>query len=141
MKKEAVLYSVIGLLVGLLIAGATATLSVNNDYRGMMRMMGMNMSRVQDSGMGHMDMSMSGMQAELQNKTGDEFDENFVAMMIAHHQGAIDMAEHALKNAKHDEVKQLAQDIIKAQSQEIDMMQDWQTEWDYDSKPDSHMMH
>lgn len=89
-------------------------------------MMGMSMSRVQDKGTGHMGMSMNGMQSQLQGKTGDDFDKNFIDMMIAHHQGAIQMAGLAKQNAKHDEVKKMAGDIISAQSKEIDMMKEWQ---------------
>lgn len=141
MKKETLLYGVIGLVVGGLLVGFTATLAVNNNNQGVMRMMGMNTSRIKDTGAGHMGMSMNDMQAELQGKTGDDFDENFVAMMIAHHQGAIEMAKLADKNAKHQEVKDLSKDISSAQSKEIEMMQTWQTEWGYEDTPRSHMMH
>ncbi|MBC8143364.1 MAG: DUF305 domain-containing protein [Armatimonadetes bacterium] len=43
----------------------------------------------------------------------------FYAMMIPHHQGAIDMSELALKNAERTEVKDLARKIIAAQKAEI----------------------
>ena len=41
------------------------------------------------------------------------------------------MANEAKKNAKHEEIKSLADDIIKAQTSEIDMMQKWQEDWGY----------
>lgn len=140
MKKESILIGIIGLLVGVGIAWATATLSVNNDNRGMMQMMGMNMSRIQDKSAGHMGMSMNNMQMELQDKTGDDFDKNFIDMMIAHHQGAVDMAELAKQNAKHNEVKKMADDIISAQTKEIDMMKGWQVDWGYTSDSSMKMM-
>jgi uncharacterized protein (DUF305 family) len=65
----------------------------------------------------------------LNNKTGDVFDKAFLSEMIAHHQGAIDMANAALKNAKHQEIKDLANAIISAQTKEINQMKEWQVTW------------
>lgn len=80
---------------------------------------------------GGMGMSMNGMTMMLNGKTGDDFDAAFLTMMVPHHQGAIDMAEAALTNAKHDEVKNLARDIIKSQQAEIDQMNLWMKNWKY----------
>ncbi|HBT4579262.1 TPA: DUF305 domain-containing protein [Klebsiella pneumoniae] len=52
-------------------------------------------------------------------------DEAFVRGMIAHHQGAVDMAKIQLKYGKDAELRQLAEDIIKAQELEIKQMQSW----------------
>ena len=52
-------------------------------------------------------------------------DVSFVKGMIAHHQGAIDMAKIELKYGKDPELKALAQNIIKAQQPEIKFMQKW----------------
>ena len=46
MKKESILYGIIGLLVGVLITGFFASYAVNNNYSGMMGVMGMNSNRV-----------------------------------------------------------------------------------------------
>lgn len=62
---------------------------------------------------------------------GADYDRNFIADMMVHHQGAIDMAKLALTNAKHPEVKAMASDIVAAQSSEIDQMKQWQTAWGY----------
>ena len=76
-------------------------------------------------------MSMTAMTGNLAEKTGDAFDEAFIALMIDHHQGAVDMAELAQANAKHAEVKRLANEIIGAQQLEIAQMKRWQTDWGY----------
>lgn len=49
----------------------------------------------------------------------------FAKGMIAHHQGAIDMAKTELKYGNDPEMRALAQAIIKAQQPEIDQMQNW----------------
>jgi uncharacterized protein (DUF305 family) len=140
LQKETIYVGVIGLLAGIIIAGGTAVLAVNSDNRGMMNMMGMNTSRMKDTSADHMGMSMNDMSDELNGRTGDDFDQNFLSMMIAHHQGAIDMAKLADKNAKRQEIKDLSKGILSAQSKEIDEMQTWQTEWGYKTTPESHMM-
>ncbi|MBU0750521.1 DUF305 domain-containing protein [Patescibacteria group bacterium] len=74
---------------------------------------------------GAMDDMMSG----LNGKSGDDFDKAFLSEMVVHHQGAVLMAESALKNAKHQEIKDLAQNIITAQKAEIAEMQGWEKSW------------
>ena len=49
-------------------------------------------------------------------------DRAFIAAMIPHHEGAIEMAEMALERGESDFVKSLAQEIIKAQKTEIDTL-------------------
>jgi uncharacterized protein (DUF305 family) len=56
--------------------------------------------------------------------TGDA-DRDFLASMIPHHQGAIDMAQVVLKHGKDPKVRKLAQDIIDAQQKEIATMKAW----------------
>lgn len=52
-------------------------------------------------------------------------DVDFVRGMIAHHQGAIDMAKIELQYGKDEAIRKLAEDIIQAQEGEIKMMKDW----------------
>ncbi|WP_246752959.1 DUF305 domain-containing protein [Sinorhizobium sp. BG8] len=52
-------------------------------------------------------------------------DVDFVRGMIAHHQGAIDMAKVELQYGKDAALRKLAEEIIKAQEGEISMMKDW----------------
>ncbi len=72
------------------------------------------------------------MAASLKGKTGDDLDKQFIIDMVAHHMGAIDMANQSAQNAKHDEIKKLSEDIFNAQTLEIGNMQDWAKMWGYD---------
>lgn len=72
--------------------------------------------------------------------TGETYDRTFIANMITHHQGAVDMAKMALKNAKHQELKDMANDIISTQEGEITKMESWQKDWGYPSTSGDTMM-
>ena len=58
--------------------------------------------------------------------TGDP-DRDFVAMMLPHHQGAVDMAKVELRYGKDPMLRKLAADIVKAQATEIAQMEAWRT--------------
>ncbi|AWP34970.1 DUF305 domain-containing protein [Pantoea eucalypti] len=62
-----------------------------------------------------MDTMMSRMAIE---PTGN-VDEDFVAMMTPHHQGAMDMAVAELRYGKNEQLRRIAQEIIVTQQQEI----------------------
>lgn len=78
-------------------------------------------------------MGMQGMMDEMmvgiKGKSGDDFDRAFMEEMIIHHEGAVSMAHEALRGSKHAEIRQMAQDIISAQTKEIQMMNDWMRTW------------
>ncbi len=57
------------------------------------------------------------------------FDAQFIDSMTEHHRGAITMAQQALKESQRPEIKQLAQNIITTQQQEIDQMAAWRKQW------------
>jgi len=65
-----------------------------------------------------MDKMMQGMAAQ---PMGD-VDADFAAMMIPHHQGAIDMAVLELRYGKNEQLRRIAQEIIVDQQQEIAAM-------------------
>jgi uncharacterized protein (DUF305 family) len=115
---------VIGLILGFGGAGAYFK-SARNANEGMHVMPGGQMMH----DMSGMQDEMDNMLGQLQGKTGDEFDKAFLSEMIMHHQGAVVMAEAALRNARHQEIKDMAREIIDAQAREINHMKEWQKNW------------
>lgn len=81
------------------------------------------------TGQSHMDEMMDQMMAALAGKTGDAFDQAFLAEMIVHHEGAVAMAEAVLETSERKELRELAEAIIAAQAKEIDQMKAWQEDW------------
>jgi uncharacterized protein (DUF305 family) len=137
MKQETIVAAVIGLLVGILATGFGTAIALNSNHAGMMSMH--DNHKTSNSPGDHSGMSMNDMTKELSQLQGDDFDQAYLEMMIAHHEGAIDMAELAATNAKHNEIKTLSTQIIDAQAKEISNMQQWQTEWGYGVRQ-MHMM-
>ena len=58
----------------------------------------------------------------LSEATGAEFDALWLELMVAHHEGAIEMAEQVVETTDDLEVQALAEAIIAAQAAEIDRM-------------------
>ena len=65
------------------------------------------------------------MQAMMDHRVSDNADTNFVAMMIPHHAGAVDMSLPALVESDNREIRTLARDIIAAQAGEIYEFRQW----------------
>lgn len=57
------------------------------------------------------------------------YEQKFMTGMIDHHAMAIEMAEICLTKAVHEELRQLCESIIAAQSREIRQMQRWLQDW------------
>lgn len=55
--------------------------------------------------------------------TGSEFDTAWIEAMIAHHEGAIDMAEEVLSDGTDPAIRALAEAIIAAQAAEIETLE------------------
>ncbi|PJJ54943.1 DUF305 domain-containing protein [Hymenobacter chitinivorans] len=53
-------------------------------------------------------------------------DQDFAAMMVPHHQSAIDMAKAELAHGRDTKLKEMAQGMIDAQQKEIQQFKDWQ---------------
>jgi uncharacterized protein (DUF305 family) len=86
--------------------------AVNMEMRGM------------SHGMGGMDLK------KLESLKGNEFDVEFLRQMIPHHEGAVEMANDLQKQDSHAELKELAEDIVKAQELEIKQMRVWLSTWE-----------
>ncbi|MEO3978283.1 DUF305 domain-containing protein [Streptomyces sp. CAU 1734] len=57
--------------------------------------------------------------AELRSAEGVEFDRAFARLMVAHHKGAVEMAEEERKNGRNATARKLADEVIANQSAEI----------------------
>lgn len=113
MSKEMIISGIIGLILGVLIAPV---------FTPMMPWGGM---------MGRNNFMMGPA-----NTMMEEINSHFIEQMIPHHEDAITMANLALTRAEHLEIKTLAGDIIKAQSEEIDQMKLWYKSWFGNNVPD-----
>ena len=69
-----------------------------------------------------MDHGGMGMGSEMVMENGEYSDESFIDAMAPHHQGAVEMAEVALENAEHPELRQLAENIVADQRAEIEQL-------------------
>lgn len=125
-KNTAVVITIVALVAGLGIG-----YKIGADKKSVIQGAHMMPDGTMMGGGDHMSMEdmMTSMNAELQGKTRDAFDQAFLSEMIVHHQGAVEMAELALANAKHQEIKDLAKTIITAQNKEIADMKTWQKSW------------
>jgi len=68
------------------------------------------------------DEAMRRMMQDMTIKPTGDVDRDFVAMMVPHHQGAIDMARALLRYGHNEQLKRIAQEIIVTQQQEIAAM-------------------
>lgn len=105
MTKETIIAGIVGLILGVLIVPVFMSVMPSGN-----RMM------YRDSMMGS-------------NQMMSQIDSHFIEQMIPHHEDAITMADLALVRAEHPEIKTLANNITKAQSEEIEQMKQWYTSW------------
>ena|SRR6476469_482567 len=82
------------------------------------------------SGGGHA--SMPGMATQeqleqLRNAKGRDFDKLWLQLMIAHHQGALTMAEEVRQKGVDVRVQEIADDVVVEQTDEIQRMRGWLT--------------
>lgn len=102
-----------------------------NQAGGMMGMMGMggvDLKAMPEHVQENMRRMMATMPAMHDGMMNENADVAFACGMIAHHQGAIDMAEVLLEYGKDPQMRALAEEIIAAQAGEIEQMTTWLAE-------------
>lgn len=108
------------------------TAAQNSNANSMGNMSGMNHNSMTMNSNHNMS-SMSEMKSS-PNAASQPYDLQFIDTMTQHHQGAIEMAEMALKKTQNAELKTFAQKIIDDQKKEIAQMKNWREKW-YAGKP------
>ena len=63
--------------------------------------------------------AMSKMMQDMNIKPSGDVDRDFAAMMIPHHQGAVDMAQAELRYGHREQLRRIARQIIASQPKEI----------------------
>ena len=66
--------------------------------------------------------AMTKMMIDMGIRPSGDVDTDFVAMMVPHHQGAIEMAQAELRYGRNEPLRRIAQEIIVTQLQEIAAM-------------------
>lgn len=69
--------------------------------------------------------SEASMHAKMAAASGDTVDSAYIAKMIAHHEGAVEMAEVALRDSRDPEIRRMAQAVVDTQTREIAEMRAW----------------
>ena len=59
----------------------------------------------------------------------DSFDQQFIDMMVPHHESGIEMAKVALTGTSRPELKRMAESIVKAQQTEVAQLKTWRKAW------------
>lgn len=78
-----------------------------------------------------MHMGMMGDKTDITRlEEAENFDRAFVEEMIPHHQMAVMMANMLKNSTQRPEMKMLADDIITAQTKEIEQMRSWLNKWE-----------
>ena len=113
-KYKALLSGIVGILVGSTSVAIAATNVVQAEQTSRL---------VISQTMPQRGMMMHGMMA------GEQTDRHFIEMMIPHHEGAVQMADLALKMSKRPEIKKLAESIKSDQTREIVQMKSWYKLW------------
>jgi uncharacterized protein (DUF305 family) len=78
---------------------------------------------------------MGGSSAASSFEEDEPFDRQFIDHMIPHHAMAIRSAQHMISDSERQELRELADDIVESQSEQIGRMRAWREEWYGDPGP------
>lgn len=78
---------------------------------------------------------------KLAGLTGEEFNEAYIADMLALQEGSTNSGEQATAASGREEIKELAKSIIMTRSQELAQMRSWQEAWGYEPTVGGHGGH
>lgn len=85
-----------------------------------------------EHGMSEMAKEMRAMNKMMVHHLGQkdtEYEKRFIDLMIPHHEGAVQMAKHALEHATQPELKEMAKKMIEDQQKEIEHLKKWREKW------------
>ncbi|HBB35877.1 MAG TPA: DUF305 domain-containing protein [Cyanobacteria bacterium UBA9273] len=126
MKNKSLIYGIVGLLAG---SALTGLLLINRTQA--QTQLGEQNSQIQKPQYDRRspETSRSANRLAMGMMDREQADRHFIQMMIPHHEGAVDMANLALNQAKRPEIKQLAEAIKRDQNREIEQMKTWYQQW------------
>lgn len=81
-------------------------------------------SYAEDAGQAYMK-SMEKMNVDMKKGMDPDPTKAWAKMMVAHHQGAVDMAQIVLKETKDSTIREMAEKTIKDQTKEQTMLKEW----------------
>ncbi len=106
-------------------AGGQGQMMQSMDMQGMHQNMQGMMANMNEAQKGYMEAMMKMHGPMMTAHLAKDSDVAFICGMIAHHQGAIDMADVVLKTGDNAEAKKMAEKTKKEQGQEIADMKEW----------------
>ncbi|MEK7581283.1 MAG: DUF305 domain-containing protein [Patescibacteria group bacterium] len=109
LKKEIIISGIVGIIIGIFLS------PILFNIWGWSPMMGGNYNNRSGGMMG--------------SSVTSNIDRHFIAQMIPHHEGAIEMAKLAQERSSRPEIKTLADNIIQSQTEEIEKMKKWYKTW------------
>ena len=71
----------------------------------------------------------SSMPSTAASATSAPFDQQFIDMMVPHHEGAVEMARIAEQRSQRAEIRTMTSDILRTQASEIEQMKAWRRAW------------
>lgn len=117
------LYALAGALIAGTVVAAEPTPAIHVHHASQTEAATVFVATLEKSNAALMDDAMNVMNAGMtQARMNGDADHDFAAMMIPHHQGAVDMAKAELLYGKNPILRRLAQEIIVTQDQEIQVM-------------------